>query len=118
MAYDRGPEAVPLIRLEYRGGEFWVCPQRLPVLIHDPTRLTGRLPGWRKCRIPSTGTERTERLPRCEAQSLRAHQTAIERTPWTTTVFKGSASSPPSLSVASRIIRSLVKNHSLPSGSL
>jgi len=45
LACDRGPEEVPLIALEFRGGEFWICPRHLPVLIHDPTRLGDRLPG-------------------------------------------------------------------------
>jgi len=45
VACDRGSEETPLIRLEYRGAEFWICPQHLPVLIHDPTRLAGRLAG-------------------------------------------------------------------------
>lgn len=45
VASGRDSEAVPLLRLEYQGGGFWICPQHLPVLIHDPTRLAGRLPG-------------------------------------------------------------------------
>ncbi len=45
VACDRGSEEIPLIALEYRGAQFWICPQHLPVLIHDPTRLTGRLAG-------------------------------------------------------------------------
>lgn len=38
-------DATPLITLTYRGGTHWICPQHLPVLIHDPARLIGRLPG-------------------------------------------------------------------------
>ena len=45
VACDRGSEEIPLIQLEYRGEEFWICPQHLPVLIHDPNRLAGRLAG-------------------------------------------------------------------------
>ena len=45
VACDRGSSEIPLIHLEYRGTEFWICPQHLPVLIHDPTRLAGRLAG-------------------------------------------------------------------------
>ncbi len=41
----RGSDAVPLLRLEYRGGTFRICPQHLPVLIHDPGQLAGRLEG-------------------------------------------------------------------------
>jgi hypothetical protein len=35
----------PLIMLEYRGGAYRICPQHLPVLIHDPGQLIGTLPG-------------------------------------------------------------------------
>jgi len=45
VACSRGPEEVPLIRFEYRDLERWICPQHLPVLIHEPSQLIGRLPG-------------------------------------------------------------------------
>lgn len=45
LACDRDSEVVPLIRLEYQGRDLAICPQHLPILIHDPTRLAGRLPG-------------------------------------------------------------------------
>lgn len=36
---------VPLVAFRYRGSDLWICPQHLPVLIHDPTKLVGLLPG-------------------------------------------------------------------------
>lgn len=36
---------VPLVSLMYRGTAVFVCPQHMPVLIHDPARLVGTLPG-------------------------------------------------------------------------
>lgn len=45
LACGRGSEQVPLVSLAYRGGTYWICPQHLPVLIHDPARLIGQLPG-------------------------------------------------------------------------
>ena len=36
---------VPLLRMIYRGEEFHICPQCLPVLIHKPEKLAGKLPG-------------------------------------------------------------------------
>lgn len=45
LACGRTSQDIPLIRLEYRGTAYHICPQHLPVLIHDPTRLTGALPG-------------------------------------------------------------------------
>jgi hypothetical protein len=41
----RGSDATPLLVLEYRGGGFRICPEHLPILIHDPGRLAGILPG-------------------------------------------------------------------------
>jgi hypothetical protein len=34
-----------LIPLEYRGAQTWICPQHLPVLIHHPDQLVGKLAG-------------------------------------------------------------------------
>ncbi|MFQ5349078.1 MAG: hypothetical protein ACE5EG_01400 [Thermoanaerobaculia bacterium] len=45
VACDRDDTQVPLLRLIYRTGEFHICPQHLPILIHDPARLVGLLPG-------------------------------------------------------------------------
>jgi hypothetical protein len=41
----RSQDVTPLVPLEYRGSRTWICPQHLPVLIHDPSRLVGHLPG-------------------------------------------------------------------------
>ena len=41
----RGDMETPLILLEYRGTRYWICPQHMPVLIHNPAQLVGRLPG-------------------------------------------------------------------------
>lgn len=45
LACGRDADAIPLIRLEYRGSNVWICPQHLPILIHDPAQLIGKLPG-------------------------------------------------------------------------
>ena len=45
IACERGSDVTPLIRLEYRGEDLWICPQHLPVLIHNPGQLVGRLVG-------------------------------------------------------------------------
>ena len=45
LACHRGADVTPLINLEYRGSTLWICPQHLPVLIHDPGQLIGVLPG-------------------------------------------------------------------------
>lgn len=45
LACHRRADETPLISLEYRESNFWICPQHLPILIHDPQRLVGILPG-------------------------------------------------------------------------
>jgi len=42
---QRDSDVTPLLSLEYRGTTIRICPQHLPVLIHDPARLVGILPG-------------------------------------------------------------------------
>ena len=36
---------VPLLNLSYQGEKMWICPQHLPILIHEPQKLAGMLPG-------------------------------------------------------------------------
>jgi hypothetical protein len=48
VACGRGSDVVPLLTLEYQGKTFNICAQHLPVLIHDPSKLAGRLEGAEK----------------------------------------------------------------------
>lgn len=38
-------ENVPLVQVDYKGNNYYICPQHIPVLIHDPGQLEGLLPG-------------------------------------------------------------------------
>jgi len=42
---DRGSDVTPLLTFEFRGRSFRICPQHLPVLIHEPAKLAAKLPG-------------------------------------------------------------------------
>lgn len=42
---EKGENEVPLIVLVYKGQELRICPQHVPVLIHDPQKLVGILDG-------------------------------------------------------------------------
>jgi hypothetical protein len=42
---DRTRDEVPLIHLEYKDQNYYICPQHLPIVIHHPEQLTGKLPG-------------------------------------------------------------------------
>jgi hypothetical protein len=45
---DRTSQEIPLLQLRYKDKESWICPQHLPVLIHKPQNLVGKLPGAEK----------------------------------------------------------------------
>lgn len=35
----------PLINIKYQSKDMYICPQCLPILIHKPASLVGKLPG-------------------------------------------------------------------------
>ncbi len=41
----RSDAEVPLVSLRSQGNEAWICPQHLPILIHKPQMLAGKMPG-------------------------------------------------------------------------
>ncbi len=45
LVCQRDSHATPLIAITYREQQLWICPQHLPILIHNPAELAGRLPG-------------------------------------------------------------------------
>ena len=42
---SRTVEEVPLLMLMHRTGNAYICPQCLPILIHQPQELVNKLPG-------------------------------------------------------------------------
>ena len=42
---DRSELHVPLLQLRFKGEEITICSQCLPVLIHEPETLIGRMKG-------------------------------------------------------------------------
>jgi hypothetical protein len=42
---NRTSEEVPLLQLKFKQRVSWICPQHLPVLIHKPHNLIGKIPG-------------------------------------------------------------------------
>ncbi len=45
LACGRDSREIPIVQVQYLGATIGICPQHLPVLIHDPTQLAGRLAG-------------------------------------------------------------------------
>ena len=35
----------PLIEISYQSKKYYICPQHMPILIHNPDKLAGMLPG-------------------------------------------------------------------------
>jgi hypothetical protein len=44
----KNEDEIPLTKFDYKQTEFWICPQHIPVIIHDPSKLTGLLPDAEK----------------------------------------------------------------------
>jgi hypothetical protein len=42
---NRGETEIPLVSLRYTGSETWICSRCLPLLIHHPDELIGKLAG-------------------------------------------------------------------------
>ncbi len=42
---DRTEVQIPLLGMQFRGETIQICPQCLPLLIHKPEKLVGKLPG-------------------------------------------------------------------------
>ena len=45
LVCESGSDRVPLISMQYRGGMIHICPQHLPIIIHDPGQLVGLVTG-------------------------------------------------------------------------
>jgi len=45
LVCQRDEQTVPLVRVDYKEKQYWICPRHIPVLIHDPQKLEGMLPG-------------------------------------------------------------------------
>lgn len=41
---EKNSDQVPLINIHYKGMDMRICPQHLPILIHEPDKLAGKLP--------------------------------------------------------------------------
>ena len=45
LSCDRNESDVPILTLRFQGEEILICSQCLPVLIHKPGKLVGRMKG-------------------------------------------------------------------------
>ncbi len=52
LSCERTDNEVPLVSFIYKGESLWICPQHLPLLIHNPAQLAGKLPGIEKAIQP------------------------------------------------------------------
>ncbi len=49
---EQTSEAVPLLTIQFRNSETWICTQHLPMLIHNPAQLAQKLPGAEQLSAP------------------------------------------------------------------
>jgi len=48
LVCQESSQEIPLLKLEYQDREYYICPQHFPILIHQPEKLVGLLPGAEK----------------------------------------------------------------------
>ena len=41
---NRTEDEIPLVQVLFKSVNYWICPQHIPVLIHEPQKLAGILP--------------------------------------------------------------------------
>ncbi|MEI6594520.1 MAG: hypothetical protein WCO28_03090 [Bacteroidota bacterium] len=42
---NKSHHEIPLTSFDYKDTQFWICPQHIPILIHNPQKLVDLLPG-------------------------------------------------------------------------
>ncbi len=45
LVCNRTTDETPLINFQFKGKEYWICPQHFPIMIHKPAQLADKLPG-------------------------------------------------------------------------
>ena len=45
LVCKRDQQEIPITEFLYKDSSFFICAQHIPVLIHDPQKLVGLLPG-------------------------------------------------------------------------
>ncbi len=48
LVCERSESEIPMTRFYYKESHFYICAQHIPILIHDPQKLTGLIPGAEK----------------------------------------------------------------------
>ncbi len=45
LVCKKSAKEIPVTKFYYQESEFYICPQHIPILIHNPQELIGLLPG-------------------------------------------------------------------------
>ena len=45
LVCNQDENQVPLVQVDYKQRNYFICPQHIPMLIHNPDQLEGKLPG-------------------------------------------------------------------------
>ena len=49
---EKTEQKIPLLRMRYQSEDVYICPQCLPILIHKPANLAGKLPSLENIQPP------------------------------------------------------------------
>ena len=44
LVCNQNENQVPLVQVDYKQHNYFICPQHIPMLIHNPDQLEGKLP--------------------------------------------------------------------------
>ncbi len=44
LVCKKDEQQIPLMEMSFKGEKYYICPQHIPLLIHEPTKLVGMLP--------------------------------------------------------------------------
>jgi hypothetical protein len=42
---QKSDKQIPLLQMSYNSQSYWICPEHMPLLIHQPDKLVGIIPG-------------------------------------------------------------------------
>ncbi len=45
LVCGRTSAEIPMLAITFQDQQYWICPQDFPILIHEPAKLAGKLPG-------------------------------------------------------------------------
>ena len=48
LVCEKTSDQIPLFAVSFQNHTYWICPSHIPIMIHEPNLLVGKLPGAEK----------------------------------------------------------------------